>query len=302
MPRWWLAVGAPGNWESTFKLGNIWGTKAKGRPAIMWESIAQGDRLVFYVGIPVSGIVGLGTVTTKFKQDKPLWPDEVKEKKVLWPLRFEFDVDYLMPPANWKAQKYSSERIRTLSRGGFQSLDEESIAEISAAFEEHAGLRPDESEMTPLHSQLISKLLQIGSLQKFITEKEYSMNGARLDVVWRRVERSVPTYVFEVQVGGDLYRALAKLKHAYDLWNSRIFLVANPKDFTKAGELLSGTFHEIRDQLRFIDIKKVEKLFELKQQIKSLESEIGIALFLFFKTPDASSGLMLTIEKVHLSF
>jgi hypothetical protein len=45
------------------------------------------------------------------------------------------------------------------------------------------------------------------------------MDGTRLDAVWRRVEKSVPTYVFEIQVGGDIYHAIAKLKHAYDLWN-----------------------------------------------------------------------------------
>jgi len=50
---------------------------------------------------------------------------------------------------------------------------------------------------------LIKKaLVQIGRLQKFIAEEEYAFDIGKLDVVWRRVELSVPTYVFEVNVGG----------------------------------------------------------------------------------------------------
>ena len=77
----------------------------------------------------------------------------------------------------------------------------------------------------PGHKEIKTMLVQIGHLQRFIAEKEFPMDGERLDVVWRRVVRSVPTYVFEVQVGGDVCHALGKLKHAYDLWNSRIYLV-----------------------------------------------------------------------------
>ena len=102
------------------------------------------------------------------------------------------------------------------------------------------------------------------------------MEGTRLDVVWRRVEKSVPTYVFEIQVGGDIYHALAKLKHAYDLWNSRIFLVAAASDEAKFNTLTSGTFHEIRERIRFIDITKIEDLYLRKIAYRQLEGSLGI--------------------------
>ncbi|MCS7306805.1 MAG: hypothetical protein NZ602_17055, partial [Thermoguttaceae bacterium] len=98
----------------------------------------------------------------------------------------------------------------------------------------------------------------------------------RLDVVWRRVAHSVPTYVFEVNVRGDLYRALSKLKHAYDLWNSHIFLVGSNMDMGKVQELLSGTFHEIGDRLKFIDLERVRELHRSKKYFKDLEKQLGL--------------------------
>jgi len=95
------------------------------------------------------------------------------------------------------------------------------------------------------------------------------MEGGKLDVVWRRVERGSPTYVFEVQIGGDLYHAIGKLKHAHDLWNSNIYLIITERDSTKCYELLSGTFHEIKG--------KIQKLYELKKAYRDYETQLGIS-------------------------
>lgn len=100
--------------------------------------------------------------------------------------------------------------------------------------------------------------------------------AVKLDVVWRRVEKGSPTYVFEVQVGGDLYHAIGKLKHAHDLWNSNIFLITTKNDVAKARELLSGTFHEIERKIRVIEIEKINELFKLKKAYKDFEEQLGI--------------------------
>jgi len=86
----------------------------------------------------------------------------------------------------------------------------------------------------------------------------------------------VPTYAFEVQVGGDLYHALGKLKHAFDIWNSNVFLVASEEDRDKVNALLSGTFHEIGGRLRFIEVEQLERLFHGKQEVMGLERELGL--------------------------
>jgi len=105
---------------------------------------------------------------------------------------------------------------------------------------------------------------------------EYPIESNRLDVVWRRVTGSVPTYAFEVQVGGDIYHALAKLKHAYDLWNSHIFLAADPTARMKYDELLAGTFHEISNRARFLQLADVAELHRRKRSYRDFEREMGI--------------------------
>lgn len=276
MSRWWLAVGPKDNWEAAFNQGNTWGVKSAGRPALMWEAIVEGDRLLFYVTLPISGVIGYGTVRRKFRQNSPLWPQEVKARKSLWPLRLEFDVDYALPPERWQEDRVSNEAVRTLARGGFQAIDDPVALETVKAFPVPVGGVAPSTRQRPLHDELRDKLVEAGRLQGYASEKEYPMEKERLDAVWRRVARSVPTYVFEVQVGGDLYHALGKLKHAYDIWNSRIFLVAQEKDRRGVEALLSGTFHEIQPQLRFIDAEKLQELYDLKLRFRDLERELGL--------------------------
>jgi len=126
------------------------------------------------------------------------------------------------------------------------------------------------------HSQIQEMIFEIGKLNRLLSEKEYPIENERLDVVWRRVERSVPTYVFEVQLGGDVYHALGKLKHAFDLWNSNLFLICGQKDLDKAESLLNGTFHEMRDKIKKLSIEKIEELYEKKRSWTDIEKEIGL--------------------------
>jgi len=276
MPKWWLAVGAPENWQIAFGFGGIWGLKATAKQTTLWKNLSQGDNVLFYATNPVSGLIGYGVVRTKFKQDKPLWPQEVKEGKIIWPYRFEFDVSYCLPQDRWKTHKIVLDVVKMIARGGFQIVNEELANEIVNAFVSKPSA-PEIIEKVSLHDEIKTKLLEIGRLQKFIAEKEYDMNGRKLDVVWRRVERAVPTYVFEVQIGGDLYHAIGKLKHAYDIWNSNIFLVAVESDVRKARELLTGTFHEIRDKIKLIEVGKIDELFRRKKAYRAFEAELGIS-------------------------
>jgi hypothetical protein len=233
--------------------------------------------LVFYVTRPVGGAIGLGRVITKFKQDKPLWPMEIQKSQVLWPLRFEFDVEFCFPPLQWEASRLDIDALRAIVQAGFQPLKDRARDAALQAFERVAA-KPEggKADVIGLHEELKAKIAEMGKIQKFLAEVEYPMEATRLDVVWRRVEKSVPTYVFEVQVGGDIYHALAKLKHAYDLWNSRIFLVAGPADKDKAESLLSGTFHEIRGRLAFVEIEKMQELYAKKKAYRELEEDVGI--------------------------
>jgi len=287
--NYWLVVGKRQNWETAFKEGNIWGLKEAQQH--LWESLNEDDILLFYVTQPVGGIIGYGVLRTKFRQNRPLWPQELREHKLIWPLRFEFDVKSCLPPDKWATTKLVSKLL--WPRAGFQLVSQDvgrklisslrgystQVAKVTPLEETPAEFvitTKDSKEVPSSHDGIKKALVEIGKMQNFIAEPEYSFDIGRLDVVWRRVELSVPTYVFEVQVGGDVYHALAKLKHAFDLWNSHIYLVAPQADIDKAGDLLSGTFHEIGSRIRFIESDKVEELYKRKKAYLDFEKELGI--------------------------
>lgn len=129
-----------------------------------------------------------------------------------------------------------------------------------------------------LHDQMKEMLLELGKMENYIAEKEYVFPdiGERLDVVWRRVAASVPTYVFEVQIGGNLHQALAKLKHAYDIWNSNVFIISEEKDIQKINQLLGGTFHEISERVKVLTVEKIKNVHEIQIKDNKLKKEIGL--------------------------
>jgi predicted RNA-binding protein len=268
-----MAVGSVQNWNEAFRLGNIWGLEPK--RLNLWESVQLNDVLLFYAMRPVAGIIGYGTVKTKFRQTQPLWPEEVNSGKVIWPLRFEIDIEYCLPPDKWELSKISSEVLRFKAGLSFRKLETALASDVISTFRSKLESRQPVAEPS-VHKEIKEKLVQIGSLQNHIAEEEYAFDLGKLDVVWRRVQQSVPTYVFEVHVKGDIYHDLAKLKHAFDLWNSHIFLVGNEADPEKIAELTRGSFHEIKHQVKFIGLTKVRELHERKKALIDLEKELGI--------------------------
>jgi len=286
MQQFWLVVGSEKNWKVAFENKNLWGLKDFREVRSLWNMLREGDGLLFYVSKPVHGIVGFGHVVTKFRQTNPLWPEEVRRNEVIWPLRFEFDIEYCLPPSLWKSNRYTSRDLQMISRMVFQCYPVEEVNAARVALDLKPIVESNASPVTELsitndvvqikHDDVKTYLAEIGSIQGYIADEEYPLESTRLDVVWRRVERSVPTYVFEVQVGGDIYHAMAKLKHAFDIWNSHIFLVATMSDKSKYQELLSGTFHEVADQMKFIDVRSVKELLEKKRNYKDMERVLGI--------------------------
>ena len=248
--KYWVAVGTPQNWETAFNLGNTWGLKDKGPQAMGWKQVQIGDVLLFYAVSPVKGIIGYGVVQQKLKQDTPLWPEESFKQEVIWPLRLIFEVRSCLSPDRWLEDKVVNDRVSFRAKMGFREIREDLAKEVLAPFQPLAASA--ESDRS-LHGQIVDSLLEIGRLQNYLCQKEYPMGKARLEAVWRRVQRSVPNFVFEVQIGGNLYQALAKLKHAYDIWNSNIYVGLLDTGKKQLDELLSGTFHEIRDRVRVLD-------------------------------------------------
>lgn len=291
--NFWLAVGTTENWDTAFTYGDIWGLRASQRG--YWERLKENsDFVFFYATTPVSGVIGYGLIRTKLRQNSPLWPEERARNEVIWPFRFEFDRFSLLPAKSWKDERIVLHDLKARARSGFQQIDPSIAAELfrflpAASAREVARVAAslfDEAAVPPAvtfpsvpetpHRHTQQLLAEIGRLQKYTADVEYPLENRRLDVVWRRVQRAVPSYVFEVQVGGNLTEGLGKLKQAFDLWNSRIFLVGRDEHRRAVNELVGGAFHEIQPRLRFIELEQVEELYQRKLAYRGLESELGI--------------------------
>jgi hypothetical protein len=284
----WMIFGPEKSWATALELGGIWGVKQALYPE--WKALDPEDRIFFFATKPISAVIGAGRVQNKFIQDKPLWPDEIASNQVIYPFRFEFLIDYVLETDRWKADGLKVPLTISEMRRGINLLLERTVDSLYESFaakfnypitqvhenqaSQYATSRTEEK--APNHGKIQDLVFQIGRLNRLISEKEYPMEEERLDVVWRRVERSVPTYVFEIQIGGDIYHALGKLKHAYDLWNSNIILVARVDDMKKAEQLLNGTFHEIKGKLKRITDETLLELHRLKLQWVEFEKKIGL--------------------------
>ena len=287
----WILCGKPENWNIALKDG-IWGLtpKLKGK----WKFLKEGDWLFFYANNPVVGVIGFGKMQAKFNQNQPLWPDEISKGEVLYPYRFEFQSEYVLPETEWKSKKIKI-NLPIGFYSGINLIDDQAIIDelrerlgkqwgVEYNIEEKSETiqtKPIEDnipkeEVDLSHDKVKNMVFEIGKIHHYMTDKEYVINSDRLDVVWRRVEKSVPTYAFEIQIGGDIYHALAKLKHAYDLWNSNIYIVIDEKHRSKIEELLAGTFHEITNIIKIINLNQVSELYALQIDDVKLRKKLGL--------------------------
>jgi hypothetical protein len=128
------------------------------------------------------------------------------------------------------------------------------------------------------HESIKKLIAEIGRMQNKHVRMEEEIDGKRIDVTWRRVERGIPYIVFEVCIGGNLSADLLKLKHAVDLWNSIAVLVTTEDKVEEARKWIGGAFHEVAQYFRILTIEDVKKLYESKKNLKMLESKYGIKL------------------------
>jgi hypothetical protein len=93
---------------------------------------------------------------------------------------------------------------------------------------------PDEQ---PDHNSIRDVIEEIGEMEKYFSETEYHFDHMILDAVWKMTRSSYPAVAFEVQIGGNYYEALSKLKHSWDKFNSRPVLVTTERFEGKVDDL-----------------------------------------------------------------
>lgn len=286
MAKFWILSGTEENWDIAFKE-NKWGARKglKNR----WQLLSPGDILGFYVTRPVSGIIGFGRLTRKAEEKTPYWPDEIRNKQAIWPFRFYFDVIYRLPYPDWQKRRIFVRDLKLSYQAGINGLTNE--AAIASLFERAkmvwgkdlsslARVKVKEEKLKgkpqTLHNEIRDKLFEIGKLRKKYPEIEFPMDGKRLDVIWKRIPGGHPIYAFEVQIGGDVTHALGKLKHAWDKWNSKLYLIAEEKYRGEINSLLVGTFHEIQEEIKVIPVEKIESLYKAEKEAAKHKEETGL--------------------------
>jgi hypothetical protein len=128
--------------------------------------------------------------------------------------------------------------------------------------------------ITPKHNDIRDMIREIGQIEGKVAEVEYPIDSLRLDVVWKKITAGNPQWAFEVQMGGNFYEALTKLKHAWDKWNCKPFLVTTDHYVTQAKSLLEGSFHEMREDARIVNWEKIVRLCQLLRDVHKIRSEI----------------------------
>ncbi|TET09216.1 MAG: hypothetical protein E3J83_02305 [Candidatus Atribacteria bacterium] len=302
----WLLIGIVKNWEKALSQPvPIWGLKTRNQSDFNYIKI--GDLLWFYSTSPVSGVIGIGAVKDKYIDNTNLvWDEEIKNQKVIWPLRFRIQVLKVLPTFKWKNnnikindfglfwqtalhllnEKHVSELLKRSETSlgninleniyaGASVATVEKVSEGATKFEEATDKKFELS-----HSNLKNQIAEIGKLQFYYSEVEYPIplpnEKKNLDVIWKRELEGVPTYAFEIELSGMLERAVDRLVIAFKKWNSRPRIVI-PKDYSnKLRNIADLTDRDFYTQLKIYEPEQIADLYNLKTNLKRLEQSMEI--------------------------
>lgn len=122
------------------------------------------------------------------------------------------------------------------------------------------------------HKEAQEMLVEIGRMLGRHAQAEFDY----YDVVWRdSVVSPRLSHVFEVQIAGSVDSALTRLKHAYDAQRSRLFLIiADERAANFAGRRLTGSFHEIWEEVTVIGVGELRRFYESLNAQKELLEKI----------------------------
>ncbi len=302
----WLIIGAEENWRRALDQPvPLWGLKPS--YAAEFSNLSEGSRAWLYVNRPVGGVVGLAAIREKYRDDStPLWPDEVRQGRVIWPLRFRLEVKKVLPRERWERDRIDIRDFNLFWQKGFQLLTADRDAELLDRFRRRFGwereeaidqgaslvepghvaetlVRPEPAPPMPLvseHRRLQEVLAEIGRLQHFHSQIEFPIalegGGRSLDVVWKREISGVPTFAFEIELSGAIEKAVLRLKFAHDRWNSRPRMVVPPDRHAQLRDVLSVQGSAFAQQVRICTGEQIYDLRRRKGELRALEQQLGL--------------------------
>ncbi len=291
----YLILGTTENWETAF--GNnppVWGFTEKKQTA--WESLKSGDILYLYATGKSRGIIGKGSFLNKFIGKAPRWHSEIETNVVKWKLCFYIQPLTVLPKDLWVANKGPiSSSYFDISGAALQGkqillLNKEQVKKIEEQMNLWQGIiyqaptegssegKEEPKKPNDEHTNLIEIVEQMGRLQNFYCEREFSIpeEQRRIDVIWKREVKGTPTYAFEVELSGGLDRAVNKLNRCFQLWSTEPRVILPSKDITRINTIVSSFGTKFQKAVIAVDCDRLKQIYEKKKEFKILEREIGL--------------------------
>lgn len=232
----------PGSPRGLSKLGrgSVCVVLIKGEWVFVGEFVVRGVRLISsseYEGLRRKGLA--------------YEPRGFRRRDEYWALFFDRLVVYPRPVPKSElrgvrtstSKKPISEWVIT----GFSLIDDQALQ----------GIRERAGRAVDTHSELVSAISYIGRVLGYRVEEEVwdPQNVYRYDVAWYKPPAVAPIAVVEIVNKSDVDKALVRLKHAADIWMTKVLMlvVADERKLDRVKQLvhprLAGAFHEIADRL-----------------------------------------------------
>jgi hypothetical protein len=132
------------------------------------------------------------------------------------------------------------------------------------------------------HKNIVDMIKEIGeALGFYVKTEEYTPDKVhRLDITWRDHPTHSPLKVWEVEKSGNVVLALARLKHAFDIWHPELYLVvSDAKTKEKAESIvrpqIKGAFAEIEKFLTVIGTDEITNLYNSLKPHKDIISKLA---------------------------
>jgi predicted RNA-binding protein len=294
---YWIFSVTPENWQIA-REQKIWSVRTEN----LAQKVNKGDFIVLYVSGTESFCSIIEILEDWHTAAQPVWPDEIEENRIKYPYQTKVKIiqeglanikkmlqklSFIKNKQKWGVyvQGTPANMRRPISESDYQSIqnvmksnalpqDITTLLEVKRKIIRKTSLEEEAPTLVPKHNEIRDMLSEIGKIEGKNAEVEYPIDGLRLDVVWKTITTGNPKWVFEVQLAGNFYEALTKLKHAWDKWNSKPFLVTTETYIAQAKSLLQGSFHEMKDDARIVNWEKIVKLHQLLKDAYKIKSEI----------------------------
>jgi len=306
-PKNWLFSVTLPNWE-LLKRDNVWAVRSEA----VKSKINMGDRLIFFVkGSQPPSIMGVYEVVGEWRLSSKLrWTEEKPEQRIIYPWEVDMkpillgtlnmrenigSLAFIENKNKWAVYLIGSPANlhRPIGDADYEFiLAKMKMPPYIVEFKPKPAVVPTGEPKLPTimvkpqpppsaikeltHPKICNMIIRLGELEDYIVEGEVPVNGERLDVTWRRKLRKFPDIAFEVQLKGNLFQALTKLKEAWDLWRCISILVTTGEYEEDAKRWLPKAFHEMDEDARIVRWETISQWLEAAEKRKRIKDELKI--------------------------